>query len=227
MHRSVWLLAVVVAVTGVFLATPALAGKGSNSAGKGGNSAHAKACQRGGWMKLVRSDQRSFKNQGACVSYGAHGGTLLAAADRAYCAPSGPPTFGQCFYTANASLMLAELDFDFAASSGPGGQTPSGNFRFDWLPFHFAGRVTCLEMEVLDGAQIAVIGGVITDSNARPVGSGFVFTATDNAPDDMSTFTYRASPPTANTPLCHISSAHSLNESFLEVVSGDIVVKDG
>ena|SRR6476620_9560791 len=69
MHRSVWLLAVVVAVTGVFLATPALAGKGGNSGNaKGGNSANAKACQKGGWMKLVRSDQTSFKNQGACVS---------------------------------------------------------------------------------------------------------------------------------------------------------------
>ena len=77
MHRSVWLLAVVVAVTGVFLATPALAGKGGNSGNakggnsanaRGGDSAHAKACQKGGWMKLVRSDQTSFKNQGACVS---------------------------------------------------------------------------------------------------------------------------------------------------------------
>jgi hypothetical protein len=225
MHRSVWLLAVVVAVTGVCLATPALAGRGPAHPGKGGNSANAKACQKGGWMNLVRSDQSSFNNQGACVSYGAHGGALLAAADRAYCAPSGPPTFGQCFYTASAELMLPRLDLDFAASSGPGGQTPSGNFRFEQLPLHWAGVVTCLEFE--NGGHVADIGGVITDSNARPVGSGFSFAATDNAPDDISTFTYRASPPTANTPLCGISSAHSLNEGFLEVVSGDIVVKDG
>jgi hypothetical protein len=216
MHRSVWSLAVVVAVTGVCVATPALAGKG-------GNSANAKACQKGGWMNLVRSDQTSFKNQGACVSYGAHGGTLLAAADRAYCAPAGPPTFGQCFYT--AELTPPRLDLDFAASSGPGGQTPSGNFRFERLPFHWAGVVTCLEVN----GHVANIGGVITDSNSRPAGSGFSFTAIDNAPDDISTFTYSSVllAPTANTPFCGSLSAHFLNFAFGEVVSGDIVVKDG
>src|SRR6476646_1630712 len=240
MHRSVWLLAVVVAVTGVFLATPALAGKGGNSGNakggnsanaRGGNSAHAKACQKGGWMKLVRSDQTSFKNQGACVSYGAHGGTLLAAADRAYCAPAGPPTFGQCFYTADPGL-----DLDFAASSGPGGQTPSGNFHFETrlptalpVPYNWAGRVTCLEVN----GHVAYIGGVITDTNiARPVGSGFSFTAIDNAPDDISIFTYSSvfHAPTANTPLCGSISVDLdffFNLNFGEVVSGDIVVKDG
>jgi len=44
----------------------------------GGNSAAAKACKKGGWKKLVRSDGSSFKNQGACVSYAAKGGTPVA-----------------------------------------------------------------------------------------------------------------------------------------------------
>jgi hypothetical protein len=44
--------------------------------GDGGNSAAAKACQKGGWKNLVRSDGSLFKNQGDCVSYAAQGGTL-------------------------------------------------------------------------------------------------------------------------------------------------------
>ena len=46
--------------------------------GKGGNSAAAHACQHGGYKKFVRADGTSFKNTGACVSYAAQGGTLVA-----------------------------------------------------------------------------------------------------------------------------------------------------
>jgi hypothetical protein len=49
-----------------------------NGHGNGGNSANAKACQKKGWKNLLRSDGSTFKNQGACVSYAAHGGTLVA-----------------------------------------------------------------------------------------------------------------------------------------------------
>jgi len=49
-----------------------------NGHGNGGNSANAKACQKKGWKNLLRSDGSPFKNQGACVSYAAHGGTLVA-----------------------------------------------------------------------------------------------------------------------------------------------------
>ena len=41
-----------------------------------GNSANAKLCQKGGWQNWVRLDGSPFKNQGACVSYAARGGTL-------------------------------------------------------------------------------------------------------------------------------------------------------
>jgi hypothetical protein len=40
----------------------------------GGNSPNAKKCQKGGWMRLVGANGKTFKNQGACVSYGAKGG---------------------------------------------------------------------------------------------------------------------------------------------------------
>jgi hypothetical protein len=209
--RRYFLLAAAAALTAVLPIGAATA-----TAAGGGNSANAKLCQKGGWMNLVRSDQTSFNNQGACVSYGAQGGSLLAAADRAYCAPSGPPTFGQCFYP-------AELDLDFAASSGPNGQTPSGSFRFERLPSHWAGNVTCLQVN----GNVANIGGVITDSNVRPPGSGFSFTAIDNAPDDIRIFQLSASPPAANTPHCGSTTTASFNAFFGEVVTGDIVVKDG
>jgi hypothetical protein len=55
----------------------AAAGHGHGK-GKGGNSAAAHACQHGGYKNFVRSDGTSFKNTGACVSYAAHGGTLVA-----------------------------------------------------------------------------------------------------------------------------------------------------
>jgi len=94
------------------------------------------------------------------------------------------------------------------------------------VPYNWAGRVTCLEVN----GHVAYIGGVITDTNtARPVGSGFSFTATDNAPDDISAPTTSSvfNAPTANTPDCGSNPGHSLNEGYGEVVSGDIVVKDG
>jgi hypothetical protein len=48
--------------------------------GKGGNSAAAHACQHGGWKNLKRADGTRFKNQGKCVSYAAHRGTLVSLA---------------------------------------------------------------------------------------------------------------------------------------------------
>jgi hypothetical protein len=44
----------------------------------GGNSANAKLCQKGGWQNLHRTDGSTFGNQGACVSYAAHGGKFVS-----------------------------------------------------------------------------------------------------------------------------------------------------
>jgi hypothetical protein len=44
----------------------------------GGNSATAQACQQGGYVNYSRSDGRRFSDTGACVSYVAQGGTLVA-----------------------------------------------------------------------------------------------------------------------------------------------------
>jgi hypothetical protein len=68
------LFAALALTVGVSTAT---AGHGHGK-GKGGNSAAAHACQHGGYKNFTRSDGTSFKNTGACVSYAAHGGTLVA-----------------------------------------------------------------------------------------------------------------------------------------------------
>jgi hypothetical protein len=61
----------------VFCAALALSvGAATAGAGGGGNSANAKMCEKNGWQALYRTDGSSFANQGACVSYGARGGTL-------------------------------------------------------------------------------------------------------------------------------------------------------
>jgi len=54
-------------------------GVATATAAKGGNSANARLCQKGGWEDLVRKeDGTAFKNQGKCVSYAARGGMLMA-----------------------------------------------------------------------------------------------------------------------------------------------------
>jgi hypothetical protein len=57
------------------------------------------ACKDGGYLTLARSDGTSFKNQGQCVSYAVHGGTLLRGIDatsvyaalRGFGGPLSPP----------------------------------------------------------------------------------------------------------------------------------------
>lgn len=52
-------------------------GVASAPGGTGGNSANAKKCYHGGWTSYTTENGASFANQGACVSYGARGGTLV------------------------------------------------------------------------------------------------------------------------------------------------------
>jgi hypothetical protein len=188
------------------------------AAGRGGNSQNAKKCQKGGYKNWVRADQTTFKNVGQCVSYAAKGGTLTAPAaaeDRAYCAPPGPATSGQC-------SVPGLLDFDFDASSGPLGENPTGTFFWESLPIHFEGQVTCLQVT----GNRASVGGTITASpNPSAIGRGLVFTVVDNGPgtpDLMSNGggqTLPAAPP-ANTPNCGDPSQPTTS------VTGDIVVED-
>jgi hypothetical protein len=67
------LLIILAVLCAVVLATPLVGARG-------GNSADAQACQKGGWASLATSEQPSvpFTNQGACVSYSARGAVAVA-----------------------------------------------------------------------------------------------------------------------------------------------------
>jgi len=58
---------------------------------------------QGGWLSWVREDGSSFKNQGACVSYAARGGTLMLPQTITF--TGGPPAHGQVgtTYTVSAT----------------------------------------------------------------------------------------------------------------------------
>lgn len=85
MFRKVFLVVAAVAALCV-VAMPA-------SAAKGGNSANAKKCQKGGWENFVRSDQTPFTSADDCTSYAAQGGVLTepqsAYAPRTLCEDAG------------------------------------------------------------------------------------------------------------------------------------------
>ena len=70
-------------VTLVLVATlaSALVFAGGALATKGGNSASAKLCQKGGWQTLMDSAATPFPSEDQCVSYGAHGGAIYAQAN--------------------------------------------------------------------------------------------------------------------------------------------------
>lgn len=71
---------------------------------RGGNSANAKACNRGGWRLLATSSGRAFKNQGGCVSYAAHGGSLTI---RGAGGPGGPGGGTELRFAPGASSIPA------------------------------------------------------------------------------------------------------------------------
>ena len=66
-HRTTAIALAVVST--LLMAAPALA--------KSGNSDAAAACQNGGYLDWTDAAHTPFRNTGACVSYAAHGGTLI------------------------------------------------------------------------------------------------------------------------------------------------------
>jgi hypothetical protein len=73
--RRVKRIVLIVLMLLLALATAPAAWAAPSGGGKG-NTAAAKACQKGGWAGLVRSDGTAFTSEEACVSYAAKGGTL-------------------------------------------------------------------------------------------------------------------------------------------------------
>ncbi len=80
------------------------------AAKNGGNSANAKLCQNGGWMGVQGSDGTLFAGQGECVSYGAHGGTIVPIPALPHITLSPGPRLLYC-----DSLAACFYDYDFGA----------------------------------------------------------------------------------------------------------------
>ena len=61
-------------LTTIVLAAPALGKPGGNA---GGNSYASAVCGEGGYVNWTDAAGNAFRNEGDCVSYAAHGGTLV------------------------------------------------------------------------------------------------------------------------------------------------------
>jgi len=93
MHR-LWCLVTI----GALAVAVSVVGAGPAVAAKGGNSANAKLCQKGGWQNLFQSDGSRFASEGDCMSYGAHGGTILTT----------PPFAGQAVCVADGGTFVPD-----------------------------------------------------------------------------------------------------------------------
>jgi hypothetical protein len=122
-------------------------GVGSATAG-GGNSANAKQCQKGGWQTLFRSDGTSFKNDGACVSYAARGGTLTTKTKT------------------KSQLDCESLGGTFAVGTLPVLWTCNGWIANDKTAFDSGGST--LVIDCFDGNPLAVFHEVSTPADTFP-----------------------------------------------------------
>ena len=87
-----------IVVIGALAVAVSVVGAGPAVAAKGGNSANAKLCQKGGWQNLFQSDGSRFASEGDCMSYGAHGGTILTT----------PPFAGQAVCVADGGTFVPD-----------------------------------------------------------------------------------------------------------------------
>ena len=122
---------------------------GSVLAAKSGNSDAAHACQLGGYAGLTREDGTPFENTGDCVSYAAHGGTLVPLAP--------PPSIAS--FTVNKSF------------SGCGGAVA--------ITAVFSGGTGVVVSGYNPGVEIPVTSGVVTGSGWVPAGVIWVLTVTN------------------------------------------------
>lgn len=82
----------------------ALVFAGAALAGKGGNSANAKLCQKGGWQALMDSSATPFPSEDDCVSTGAHGEAIYALASLHVEASANQPADGLAVSTSGFGL---------------------------------------------------------------------------------------------------------------------------
>jgi hypothetical protein len=82
----------------------ALVFAGAALAGKGGNSANAKLCQKDGWQALMDSSATPFSSEDDCVSTGAHGEPIYTLASLHVAASANQPADGLAVSTSGLGL---------------------------------------------------------------------------------------------------------------------------
>ena len=96
------------------------------------------------------------------------------------------------------------------------GENPTGAFRVGLMENFYEIQITCLQVT----GNRASFGGVVTDSNYVPPGSGLAFTVLDTTPQDLISRFEQITVPAADTPNCGSTAAPILP------LTGDIVVED-
>lgn len=137
-----------IAGIGVPVATAASASAG------GGNSVNAQLCQNGGWQTLVRANYTPFTSEGACVSYGAQGGTPTPKSAAQLLCESLGGTFGNTNLTPGSfSLVLWTCN----------GLNPTDNPALRVQIFQLYGTGVCADtQEIYPGTPMDVTCGILT-----------------------------------------------------------------
>jgi hypothetical protein len=94
---------------------------------KGGNSAAAKACQKGGYLGLVGTGGETFRNTGGCVSFAAHGGRFATGiiVPKGHTVTFNDPTLNACnnlvygYTTGGSTIPLGSKAFGCFAVTDP------------------------------------------------------------------------------------------------------------
>jgi hypothetical protein len=94
---------------------------------KGGNSAAAKACQKGGYLGLVGTGGETFRNTGGCVSFAAHGGKFATGiiVPKGHTVTFNDPTLNACnnliygYTTGGSTIPLGSKAFGCFAVTDP------------------------------------------------------------------------------------------------------------
>jgi hypothetical protein len=170
LKKSVLAFAVLAALATAFVFA------GGALAANGGNSDNAKLCQ--GWQSLMDSSATQFSNEGACVSYGAHGGAIYALAGLTVEPCANQPFDGLCVSTSGFGLAPT---------------------TFATTPLLKNGSATTTQFQIVPANGI-VSGSPFSHFEAPCVaGNVYSATATGISADSLSTPTTPGIPVTSNT----------------------------
>ena len=167
MRRLRWMSLIVPMVLLVLAAAPA-AWAAPSGGGKGNNAA-AKACQKGGWTSLIRSDGTAFTSQEACVSYAAKGGVLQPKPTATLTVTNRRIEAGIAFLSATGSGLLPGSNVTFTAHTLEGGTDVSfaGVVASDGSYTLIDAGIPCNYAQSASLSATSAFGGTIT-ADASP-----------------------------------------------------------